>query len=91
MRAVREGGRHTDAPHPQALGYRPAGTTTQGTVGKGHGRAKADSHLELPVVDATLAELKRHDFRPFRLLDRHVPAVRRHGYLLATVVTKPAG
>ena len=27
--------------------------------------------------------------RPFVLLDRHVPAVRRHGYLLATVVTKP--
>jgi SAM-dependent methyltransferase len=29
--------------------------------------------------------------RPFVLLDRHVPAVRRHGYLLATVVIKPAG
>ncbi len=28
--------------------------------------------------------------RPFVLLDRHVPAVRRHGYLLATVVVKPA-
>jgi len=27
---------------------------------------------------------------PFVFLDRHVPAVRRHGYLLATVVTKPA-
>ena len=27
--------------------------------------------------------------RPFVLLDRHVPAVRRHGYLLATVVRKP--
>ncbi|MEO8678255.1 MAG: class I SAM-dependent methyltransferase [Vicinamibacterales bacterium] len=27
--------------------------------------------------------------RPFVLLDRHVPAVRRHGYLLATVVVKP--
>jgi SAM-dependent methyltransferase len=26
--------------------------------------------------------------RPFAFLDRHVPAVRRHGYLLATVVTK---
>jgi hypothetical protein len=26
--------------------------------------------------------------RPFVLLDRHVPAVRRHGYLLATVVVK---
>lgn len=28
--------------------------------------------------------------RPFMWLDRHVPAVRRHGYLLATVATKPA-
>lgn len=27
--------------------------------------------------------------RPFVFLDRHVPAVRRHGYLLATVVIKP--
>lgn len=27
---------------------------------------------------------------PFAFLDRHVPAVRRHGYLLATVVTKDA-
>jgi SAM-dependent methyltransferase len=27
--------------------------------------------------------------RPFVFLDRHVPAVRRHGYLLATVVLKP--
>lgn len=28
--------------------------------------------------------------RPFVWLDRHVPAVRKHGYLLATVVTKTA-
>ena len=28
---------------------------------------------------------------PFVLVDRYVPAVRRHGYLLATVVTKPHG
>ncbi len=27
---------------------------------------------------------------PFVLLDRHVPAVRRHGYLLATVAMKPS-
>jgi len=27
--------------------------------------------------------------RPFVFLDRHVPAVRKHGYLLATVVRKP--
>ena len=44
----------------------------------GHGRAKADSHLELPVVDATLAELKRHDFRPFRLLADAPAAMTAH-------------
>jgi beta-N-acetylhexosaminidase len=32
----------------------------------GHGRARADSHLELPVVDAPRAELSRIDFPPFR-------------------------
>ncbi len=32
----------------------------------GHGRARADSHLELPVVDAPLAELEARDFIPFR-------------------------
>ncbi|MGO4388589.1 beta-N-acetylhexosaminidase [Microvirga sp. 2YAF29] len=34
----------------------------------GHGRAGADSHLSLPVVDATREELERHDFAPFRML-----------------------
>jgi hypothetical protein len=27
--------------------------------------------------------------RPFVFLDRHLPAVRKHGYLLATVAAKP--
>ena len=31
----------------------------------GHGRARADSHLELPVVDASRAELEEVDFPPF--------------------------
>jgi len=31
----------------------------------GHGRARADSHMELPVVDASRAELERVDFVPF--------------------------
>src|SRR5205814_10727157 len=34
----------------------------------GHGRAKADSHLELPVVDASWDELDGRDFAPFRAL-----------------------
>jgi beta-N-acetylhexosaminidase len=34
----------------------------------GHGRAFADSHLALPVVDTPRDELERHDFAPFRVL-----------------------
>jgi beta-N-acetylhexosaminidase len=34
----------------------------------GHGRAGADSHLDLPVVDASLEDLDRHDFATFRVL-----------------------
>lgn len=35
----------------------------------GHGRAEADSHKDLPVVKASLAELLRHDFVPFKALN----------------------
>jgi beta-N-acetylhexosaminidase len=34
----------------------------------GHGRARSDSHLELPLVDASLAELRATDFAPFKAL-----------------------
>jgi beta-N-acetylhexosaminidase len=34
----------------------------------GHGRARADSHLELPVVAASRAELVARDFAPFAAL-----------------------
>jgi beta-N-acetylhexosaminidase len=34
----------------------------------GHGRAKADSHLELPRVAAAADDLRRLDFAPFRAL-----------------------
>jgi beta-N-acetylhexosaminidase len=34
----------------------------------GHGRARADSHEALPVVDASRQELERIDFEPFRAL-----------------------
>jgi len=32
----------------------------------GHGRARADSHLELPTVETSREELERSDFAPFR-------------------------
>ncbi len=34
----------------------------------GHGRAMADSHLALPVVEASRHALENHDFPPFRAL-----------------------
>ena len=34
----------------------------------GHGRAFADTHKELPTVTASLDELRRHDFPPFKAL-----------------------
>ncbi|MCB1882702.1 MAG: beta-N-acetylhexosaminidase [Geminicoccaceae bacterium] len=39
----------------------------------GHGRASADSHLELPVVDASIADLRATDWLPFRALANAVP------------------
>ena len=34
----------------------------------GHGRARVDSHLEVPKVDASLEDLEAHDFAVFRAL-----------------------
>lgn len=38
----------------------------------GHGRARSDSHLELPVVEADRATLEQSDFQPFLAL-KHAP------------------
>ena len=43
----------------------------------GHGRARADSHLELPVVTASRDELER-DFEPFRRLAEAPMAMTAH-------------
>jgi beta-N-acetylhexosaminidase len=44
----------------------------------GHGRARADSHLELPVVDTPLEVLMETDFEPFRLLQDMPAAMTAH-------------
>ncbi|MBL8713568.1 MAG: beta-N-acetylhexosaminidase [Alphaproteobacteria bacterium] len=36
----------------------------------GHGRAKVDSHLALPSTDASLSELSKTDFKPFKYLSQ---------------------
>jgi len=55
----------------------------------GHGRARADSHHELPIVRATRAELER-DFAPFRAL-RDLPiAMSAHLVYTAVDPERPA-
>jgi beta-N-acetylhexosaminidase len=44
----------------------------------GHGRARADSHLELPVVEASRAELEAVDFQPFKANARLPMAMSAH-------------
>jgi beta-N-acetylhexosaminidase len=55
----------------------------------GHGRARADSHLELPVVDAAPDDLKR-DFAPFAALNDLPMAMSAHVLYTAIDNRRPA-
>jgi beta-N-acetylhexosaminidase len=56
----------------------------------GHGRAMVDSHLELPIVEASAAELAAEDFAPFKAL-RHLPiAMTAHVVYRAIDPDRPA-
>jgi beta-N-acetylhexosaminidase len=56
----------------------------------GHGRAKADSHLELPVVEASWDELEARDFAPFRVLSDMPMAMTAHVIYSAIDRKRPA-
>ena len=56
----------------------------------GHGRAMSDSHLELPVVKAKLAELDSRDFAPFRVLSDMPMAMTAHVVYTAIDRRRPA-
>lgn len=56
----------------------------------GHGRARADSHLELPRVDATIDELFARDFAPF-VVNADLPiAMTAHVVFSALDAARPA-
>lgn len=55
----------------------------------GHGRAMADSHLALPVVDTPLDELRATDFRTFRELRRMPMAMTAHVVFTAIDASAP--
>lgn len=56
----------------------------------GHGRALADTHLELPTVTTTLKELRRHDFAPFQALNHLPMAMTAHVIFSAIDPNNPA-
>jgi beta-N-acetylhexosaminidase len=56
----------------------------------GHGRATKDSHLELPVVSASRAELEHTDFAPFRALRDMPAAMTAHVVFEAIDAQRPA-
>ncbi|PZF75048.1 beta-N-acetylhexosaminidase [Aestuariivirga litoralis] len=56
----------------------------------GHGRARADSHLELPVVDAKRSELEAVDFPPFAAMADAPMAMTAHVVYTAIDKTAPA-
>lgn len=56
----------------------------------GHGRATADSHLALPVVDTPRAELEATDFAPFKALADMPAAMTAHVVFSAIDADNPA-
>jgi beta-N-acetylhexosaminidase len=56
----------------------------------GHGRARADSHLELPVVEASQAELEAVDFPPFAAFADAPMAMTAHVVFTALDKAQPA-
>ncbi|MBI1981617.1 MAG: glycoside hydrolase family 3 protein [Methylocystis sp.] len=56
----------------------------------GHGRARADSHLELPVVEASREDLERVDFAPFKANADLPMAMSAHVVYMHIDTTAPA-
>lgn len=56
----------------------------------GHGRARVDSHVSLPVVETPLDVLREHDFAPFRALSDMPMAMTAHIVYTAADADRPA-
>jgi beta-N-acetylhexosaminidase len=73
-----------------ATGFHDGGVLTVIKHIPGHGRARADSHLELPVVDAPRTELEAVDFPPFAAMADAPMAMTAHVVFTACDKDNPA-
>ncbi|MDB5523871.1 MAG: beta-N-acetylhexosaminidase [Rhizobium sp.] len=80
----------TEMGRAAALGLKAGGVLPVIKHIPGHGRGFADSHHELPVVDTPLAELRAHDFPPFKALAGELMAMTAHVVFTAIDPTHPA-
>ncbi len=71
-------------------GFLAAGVVPIVKHSPGHGRGMVDSHLSLPVVEASRAELERSDFRPFKALADMPWAMTAHVVYRAIDAKRPA-
>src|SRR5579871_4165617 len=71
-------------------GFMTAGVTPIIKHIPGHGRGMVDSHLSLPVVEASRAELEASDFRPFKALADMPWAMTGHLVFPAIDADRPA-
>jgi len=72
-------------------GLNAAGMVSVGKHYPGHGYVRADSHLEVPVDDRSLAEISASDLIPFQRLARSLGAVMPAHVVYPKVDSKAAG
>ena len=72
-------------------GFHEAGMAATGKHFPGHGGVVADSHLDIPIDDRSLAELERTDLEPFAQLAQTLDAIMPAHVIYPSVDDKPAG
>jgi beta-N-acetylhexosaminidase len=80
----------TEMGREAALGLMDGGVLPVMKHMPGHGRGMADSHHHVPVVTASLEELKRHDFVPFAAMADMPLAMTGHVIFTAIDPDRPA-